>query len=87
MKQQTPVQGKNSIQVVIDLNLGSQFAKKLGLGDIKEWDATTATTASDSSVDLSSGGIETSNPSTGSDGNDASSAEKAKKKSKKKKKK
>jgi len=45
------------IDVIIDLHLGSQFAKNLGLGDIKEWDASTAATtaASDSSsIDVTS---------------------------------
>ena len=33
------------------MNLGSLFANKLGLSDLDEWDAKTATTVSESSLD------------------------------------
>lgn len=49
LNQQMPI--KSDEQVVLDLNLGSSFATKLGLSDLDEWDATTATTVSESSVD------------------------------------
>ena len=36
--------------MVVNLNLGSVFASKLGLSDLDEWDAKTATTVSESSL-------------------------------------
>lgn len=52
LNQQMSIKGEDG--VVLDLNLGSPFAAKLGLSDIDEWDATTATTLSESSIDDSS---------------------------------
>ena len=39
----------NEKNMEIDLSLGSPFATKLGLVDVGEWDATTASTVSGSS--------------------------------------
>ncbi len=49
LKQQKPINGAEG--VVIDLNLGSLFATKLGLSEIDEWDSKTATTLSESSME------------------------------------
>lgn len=69
-----PIKGEK----LVDLNLGSPFATKLGLVDIDEWDATTATTASESSVDETSDAPK--------DGDEAGGSNKKKSKNKKKKK-
>jgi hypothetical protein len=92
MNQQKPFFQAKGIEVVVDLNLGSQFAKKLGLGDIKEWDASTATTVSESSIDGSSDGLPVvvpgiSEPSASGGGDGPSGRGKTKKKNNKKKKK
>lgn len=47
--QQKPIKGEEGM--VVNLNLGSLFASKLGLSDLDEWDAKTATTVSESSLD------------------------------------
>ena len=43
--------------MVLNLNLGGLFANKLGLSDLDEWDAKTATTVSESSLDEGPDGL------------------------------
>jgi hypothetical protein len=79
VKQQMPIKGES----VVDLNLGSSFAAKLGFAEIDEWDdANTATTVSESSVDDTA---EAAQPTDG--GGESGGSGKKKKKNKKKKKK
>lgn len=55
LNQQKPIKGDESM--VLNLNLGGLFANKLGLSDLDEWDAKTATTVSESSLDEGPDGL------------------------------
>lgn len=82
VNQQKPIKGAD--KVVVDLDLGSPFASKLGLSDIEEWDSKTATTASECTIEEPPDVLIQSSM----QGDDAAGAKKkANKKSKKKKKK
>lgn len=79
--QQKPINNGGG-EVIVDLNLGSPFAAKLGLAEIDEWDDShTATTVSESSVDETSERVQIS------DGGGEPTGGGKKKKNKKKKKK